>query len=110
MILCLIPSLGCHGVPFMAAISYGFLLGVVYPATACPVLSLPVAGDLFRNSQVLSRRAVLSGPPYASLGHVGLSSVWAGLPAALASRAALRFDLERWGYPRSSASMQKPRW
>lgn len=81
---------GCPSVPCCR--SSGFLLGVVYPATACPVLSLPVT--------VVPRGRPIPGFPgviprsrfvwtlLRSLGHVGLSSVWAGLPAALAGGAA----------------------
>ena len=81
---------GCPSVPCCR--SSGFLLGVVFPATACPVLSLPVT--------VVPRGRPIPGFPGAiprnrfvwtllrSLGHVGLSSVWAGLPAALAGGAA----------------------
>ena len=81
---------GCPSVPCCR--SSGFLLGVVYPATACPVLSLPVT--------VVPRGRPIPGFPGViprsrfvwtlprSLGHAGLSSVWAGLPAALAGGAA----------------------
>ena len=64
----------------------------MYLATACPALSLPVT--------VIPRGRPIPGFPgviprsrfvwtlLRSLGHVGLSSVWAGLPAALAGGAA----------------------
>ena len=83
------------------------MLGVVYPATACQSRSSQGV-DLFQDSQVLSREAVLSGLSYAALATLVLSL--GGAARGLGRRSCPLFDLERWGYPRSSATMQKPRW
>ena len=101
---------GCPSVPCCR--SSGLLLGVVYPATVCPVLSLPVTVvprgrpriprcypekpfRLDSPTQPWPRRLVLN------LG---------GAARGLGRRSCPLFDLERWGNPRSSATMQKPRW